>query len=97
MVVGYVLRFTHRWYHLSIVLQLISAEAYGLLCTLHTETPSWQPFVFLEVLGIVVGGSYITNLMGVLTSVASEQQATVQAASWGQSDWSSQWLLKYQV
>ena len=83
MVTGYVVQFTHSYYHLNIVPQLISAMAYGLLYKLSTKTPAWQPFVFLGILGIRVGGSYVTNLMGVLTSVASEQQATVQAASWG--------------
>ncbi|KAL9136912.1 MAG: hypothetical protein Q9175_001892 [Cornicularia normoerica] len=83
MVTGYLVQITHRYYHLNIVLQVISATAYGLLCTLSTKTPSWQPFVFLGILGIGVGGSYVTNLMGILTSVASQQQATVQAASWG--------------
>ena len=83
MATGYVVQFTHRYYHLNIVLQLISAMAYGLLCTLSLKTPAWQPFVFLGILGIGVGGTYVTNLMGVLTSVQSEQQATVQAASWG--------------
>ncbi len=82
MVTGYVAQVTHRYYHLNIVLQLISAIAYGLLCTLSTKTPAWQPFVFLGTLGVGVEGSYVTNLMGNLTSVASEQQATVQAASW---------------
>lgn len=83
MVSGYAVQLTHRYYHLNIALQVISATAYGLLCTLSTKTPSWQPFVFLGILGIGVGGSYVTNLMGVLTSVASEQQAIIQAASWG--------------
>ena len=83
MVTGSVVQFTHRYYHPNIVLQLISATAYGLLCTMNAKTPSWQPFIFLGILGIGVGGTYVTNLMGVLTSVASEQQATIQAASWG--------------
>ena len=83
MATGYVVQLTHRYYHLNIVIQVISAIAYGLLCTLDANTPSWQPFVFLGILGIGVGGSYVTNLMGVLTSVTGEQQATVQAASWG--------------
>ena len=83
MVTGFVVQFTHRYYHLNIVLQVISATAYGLLCTLGTKTPSWQPFVFLGILGIGVGGTYVTNLMGILTSVANEHQATVQAVSWG--------------
>ncbi|KAI9743763.1 MAG: hypothetical protein M1818_002496 [Claussenomyces sp. TS43310] len=80
--VGYVVQILRRFYHVNIALQSISAVSYGLLCLLNTKTPSWQVFVFLGILGIGVGGSYVTNLMGVLTSVPEEEQATVQAASW---------------
>jgi len=80
--VGYIVQILRRYYHVNIALQSISAVSYGLLCLLNTKTPSWQVFVFLGILGIGVGGSYVTNLMGILTSVPQENQATVQAASW---------------
>lgn len=81
--VGFIIQMLRRYYHVNIALQSISAISYGLLCLLATETPSWQVFVFLGILGIGVGGSYVTNLMGILTSVPEEKnKATVQAGSW---------------
>lgn len=79
---GYIVQMLRRYYHVNIALQSISAISYGLLCLLDTKTPSWQVFVFLGILGIGVGGSYVTNLMGILTTVPEKNQATVQAASW---------------
>ncbi|CAG8961530.1 hypothetical protein HYFRA_00013948 [Hymenoscyphus fraxineus] len=82
MITGWIVEFTHRYYYINIGLQAISALGYGLLCMLDFETPSWQPFVFLAILGLGIGGTYVTNLMGILTSIPNEHQATVQAVSW---------------
>jgi MFS family permease len=79
---GWVVGFTHRYYFTNIALQVISALGYGLLCKLDFETPSWQPFFFLGILGIGIGGTYVTNLMGILTSIPNEHQATIQAVAW---------------
>ena len=79
---GYVVQLVGRYYQVNIALQSLSAVACGLLCLLNINTPSWQVFVFLGLLGFGIGGSYVTNLMGILTSIPEKDQATVQAASW---------------
>jgi MFS family permease len=71
-----------RYYHLNIILLSIAAVAYGLVCSLSLGSSSWEPFLFLGIIGIGVGGNYVTNLMGILTSVSEENLATVQSASW---------------
>jgi MFS family permease len=79
---GYLVKITHRYWHLNIALGIVNAVAYGLMCTLHRDSPAWQPFVFLGLLGIGFGGSFVTNLMGVLVSIPDEIQAVVQSAQW---------------
>jgi MFS family permease len=79
---GYVVQFTHRYWHLNIALGIVNAVAYGLLCTLHRDSPSWEPYVFLGILGIGFGGSFVTNLIGVLVSIPDDIQAVVQSAQW---------------
>lgn len=75
-------QFLHRYYLVNIALQRITAISCGLLCLLNAKIPLWQVFVCFGTLGIGIGGSYVTNLMRVLTSVPEENQASVQAASW---------------
>ena len=82
IITGFIVQSTHRYYFPNIALQVISAGGYGLLCKLDFNTPSWQPFFFLGILGIGIGGTYVTNLMGILTSIPNELQATVQAVAW---------------
>ena len=82
IVAGYIVEKTCRYYHLNIFLQVLSSIFYGLLCMLDRGSPSWETFVFLGFLGVGIGGSYVTNLMGILTSIPTKHTATVQAASW---------------
>jgi MFS family permease len=79
---GYIVQFTCRYWHLNIALGIVNSVAYGLLCTLHQDSASWKPYVFLGILGIGFGGSFVTNLIGVLVSVADDIQAIVQSAQW---------------
>ncbi|PYH44436.1 MFS general substrate transporter [Aspergillus saccharolyticus JOP 1030-1] len=80
--VGYLVVRLRRYYHLNIFLLCIATLGYGLLCSLGRGSSDWKPFVFLGIIGIGVGGTYVTNLMGVLMSVSEEHLATVQSASW---------------
>jgi hypothetical protein len=79
---GYVVQLTHRYWHLNIALGIVNAVAYGLMCTLHRGSPSWQPYLFLGLLGVGFGGSFVTNLIGVLVSIPDNIQAVVQSAQW---------------
>ncbi|KAG9943459.1 MFS general substrate transporter, partial [Aureobasidium melanogenum] len=82
VVIGHIVQRTNRYYHTNLSLQLTSAVAYALLCTLHQNSQSWEPFFYLGILGFGVGGSYVTNLLGILTCVSETNLTTVQSASW---------------
>jgi hypothetical protein len=82
IITGYLVKLTRRYWHLNIALGIVNAVAYGLMCTLKRDSPAWQPFLFLGILGVGFGGSFVTNLMGVLVSIPDEIQAVVQSAQW---------------
>ncbi|KAJ5689315.1 MFS general substrate transporter [Penicillium macrosclerotiorum] len=79
---GYLVVCLRRYYHLNILLLSIATVGYGLLCSLGPASSSWKPYLFLGIIGIGVGGTYVTNIMGILMSVSEENLATVQSASW---------------
>lgn len=79
---GYLVVRLRRYYHLNILLLSIATVGYGLLCSLGPGSSSWKPYLFLGIIGIGVGGTYVTNLMGILMSASEENLATVQSASW---------------
>lgn len=82
IMIGHTVQRTNRYYHSNLFLQLTSTVAYALLCTLHHSSASWKPFIYLGILGFGVGGSYVTNLLGILTCVSEENLTTIQTASW---------------
>ncbi|KAF1828207.1 MFS general substrate transporter [Decorospora gaudefroyi] len=82
IVVGYAVQYLRRYYEINIAVQAVGAIAYGLLCRLHRQTPSWEVFVFLGILGTGVGGSYVTNLIGILNSVLDKELSKVLTVSW---------------
>ncbi|TKX27208.1 MFS transporter-like protein 5 [Elsinoe australis] len=82
IVAGHAVCKLRRYWHLNIGLGIVSVVSYALLSSLGTRSPSWQPFFYLALLGIGFGGSFVTNLMGVLTSIPADQQAVVQSAQW---------------
>jgi hypothetical protein len=80
IVVGLVIKWKGKYYWLNAVAQAFSVLGSGLLLTLKTSSPQWPVFVFLGLTGIGFGASWVTVLMGVLSSVTDDQQATVQSA-----------------
>jgi len=81
VVFGYAVQRLGRYYAVNVLVQLLCAAAAAGLCTMTADTPAWAPFVYLGILGAGYGGSWITRLMGLLTSVDKKRQAVVQAAS----------------
>jgi hypothetical protein len=78
--VGLVIKWKGKYYWLNALAQTFSVLGSGLLLTLKTSSPQWPVFVFLGLTGIGFGASWVTVLMGVLSSVTDDQQATVQSA-----------------
>ncbi|KAL8791631.1 MAG: hypothetical protein Q9195_005780 [Heterodermia aff. obscurata] len=79
---GVGVKLTGKYYWLNAIAQVFSVLGSGLLLTLNTDTAGWCPFVFLAFTGIGFGASWVTVLMGVLSSIDDEQQATIQSAGY---------------
>ena len=79
---GYLIKKMGRYYHVNILVQISSVLGTVLLCTMTETTPPWLPFLYLTLIGIGIGGGYVTRLMGVLSSVDKQKQAVIQSASW---------------
>lgn len=79
---GYIVKITGRYWYINFLVQASFVLGSVLLCTMTKNTPSWAPFVYLALAGFGSGGAFVTRLMGVLSSVDSEKQAVIQAASW---------------
>jgi MFS family permease len=79
---GFLVKITGRYYVINLFVQLASVLGAILLCTMSQNTPTWAPYFYLLLLGLGLGGAYVTRLMGVLSSANDETQAVLQAASW---------------
>jgi len=82
IIAGVGVKSTGKYYWLNAVAQVFGILGSGLLLILETGSPSWYPFLFLAFTGVGFGGSWVTVLMGVLSSVTDDQQATVQSAGY---------------
>lgn len=79
---GFLVKHMGRYYVINIFVQLASVLGGILLCTMSRDTRTWAPYIYLFVLGLGLGGGYVTRLMGVLSSADDDTQAVLQAASW---------------
>lgn len=80
--VGFLVKISGRYYYVNLFVQLSSVLGAILLCTMSQNTPAWALFLYLALLGLGLGGAYVTRLMGILSSANDETQAVIQAASW---------------
>lgn len=77
LAVGFTVKITGRYYVLNIFAQIFNSLGSGLLVTLGTSSPSWKPFLYLPFTGIGFGAAWVTILMGTLSAINDDQQATV--------------------
>ena len=50
--------------------------------TLGTSSPSWKPFLYLAFTEIGFGAAWVTILMGTLSAINDDQQATIQGTAY---------------
>ena len=78
LAVGFIVKITGRYYVLNIFAQIFNLLGSSLLVTLGTSSPSWKPFLYLAFTRIGFGAAWVTILMGTLSAINNDQQATVQ-------------------
>ena len=81
-IAGYLVKMTSRYYVINVVIQASAVAGAIGLCTMNERTPNVAPYLYLVLIGLGLGGAYVTRLMGLLSSAENEKQAVIQAASW---------------
>jgi len=81
-IAGYLVKITGRYYFINVFIQASCLAAAIGICTMNERTPPVAPYLYLTLFGLGTGGSYVTRLMGLLSSAENEKQAVIQAASW---------------
>jgi MFS family permease len=79
---GYLVKITGRYYVINVFIQASALAGSIGLCTMNEQTPNVAPYFYLVLLGLGIGGAYVTRLIGLLSSADNEKQAVIQAASW---------------
>ena len=79
---GLVMRWTGRYYWLTVVIIAIFVASCALVSTFHLTTPSWEPFVVLFFSGVGYSGMLTVTLLALISAVEHEHQAVITAASY---------------
>lgn len=79
---GFLVKLTGRYYVVNVFIQASAVAGAIGLCTMDGNTPNFGPYLYLVLLGVGIGGAYVTRLMGLLSTADNEKQAVIQAASW---------------
>ena len=80
--VGVLMRWTGKYYWLSVVVLLIYLGALTLISTFDLHTPNWEPFAVFFFAGLGYAGMLTITLLALIGAVAHEHQAVVTSASY---------------
>ncbi len=79
---GFLMRATGRYYLQLVGVMIVFVVGAALNCTFQLDTPQWETFVFPMPLGFAYGAMLTITLVGMISSVAHENQAVITAASY---------------
>ncbi|KAI4203348.1 MAG: hypothetical protein LQ350_001869 [Teloschistes chrysophthalmus] len=79
---GLIMRWTGRYYYLSILSQLIFVASFVMYATMQLNTPAWEPFVAFLLSGIGNAGMLTITLLALIAAVAHKHQAVITSASY---------------
>lgn len=79
---GLIMRWTGRYYMLSIGIHIIFIAACALIATFTLDTPSWEPYLAFLMSGTGYSGMLTTTLLALISAVEHEDQALVTSASY---------------
>ncbi|KAL8699204.1 MAG: hypothetical protein Q9201_006132 [Fulgogasparrea decipioides] len=79
---GLIMRWTGRYYYLSICSQIIFLVSLAMYATMQLDPPSWEPFVAFLLSGIGYSGMLTITLLALIAAVAHIHQAVITSASY---------------
>ena len=79
---GFLMRATGRYYLQMVGVMIVFVIGAVLNCTFQLDTPQWETFIFPMPLGFAYGAMLTITLVGMISSVAHENQAVITAASY---------------
>ncbi|KAI4107371.1 MAG: hypothetical protein L6R37_001732 [Teloschistes peruensis] len=79
---GLIMRWTGRYYYLSILSQSISVASFVMYATMQLNTPAWEPFIAFLLSGIGHSGMLTITLLALIAAVAHKHQAVITSASY---------------
>ena len=82
MTTGIVMRWTGRYYILSVIVNLVFVASMAMVSSFNLTTPSWAHFVVFFLSGIGYSGMLTVTLLALISAVAHEHQAVVTSASY---------------
>ena len=79
---GLVMRWTGRYYFLSVAILLIYVASLILVSTFKLTTPTWEPFVAFFFSGVGYSGMLTITLLALISAVDHKHQAVITSASY---------------
>ncbi|TVY80882.1 Vacuolar membrane amino acid uptake transporter fnx2 [Lachnellula suecica] len=79
---GFIMRWTGRYYFLSMAAQTTFVLGLVLISTLQLGTPAWPPFIYLFLTGLGYSGMITTTSMAVIAAVDHQYQAVITSATY---------------
>ena len=76
------MRWTGRYYYLSVVVLLIFVASLVMISTFTLTTPAWEPFVVFFFSGIGYSGMLTVTLLALISAVDHKHQAVITSASY---------------
>ncbi|KAH6624109.1 major facilitator superfamily domain-containing protein [Chaetomium sp. MPI-SDFR-AT-0129] len=78
---GLLIKATGNYVYLSAAAHFFLVAASALAATLHGETASWCPFLYLGMMGLGFGAMLVTTMLALISSVEHSEHAVVTSAS----------------
>lgn len=79
---GLVMRWTGRYYYLSVTVLLVFVASLSIVSTFNLATPAWEPFIVFFLAGIGYSGMLTVTLLALISAVEHRHQAVITSASY---------------
>ncbi|MCJ1241553.1 hypothetical protein MMC14_009558 [Varicellaria rhodocarpa] len=79
---GILMRWSGRYYVLSVFLEATFVLSLALMSTFNSTTPNWPPYLYLFLHGIAYAGMLTVTLLALLSAVDHQYQAVITSASY---------------